>query len=129
MEANYFTTLQWVLSYIDKISHRVTCIPYPDPVILDGVGAVWGTREKVYGSLKVIVTQSCLTLCDPWTVASQAPTSMEFCRQEYWSGLPVPSPGDLPNPETEATPPTWQADSLPSEPLEKSYHMKWLGVL
>ena len=46
---------------------------------------------------------------------------MEFCRQEYWSGLPVPSPGDLPNPEIEATLPTWQADSLPSEPLEKVY--------
>ena len=42
--------------------------------------------------------QSCLTLCNPWTVAHQAPLSMEFSGQEYWSGLPFPSPGDLPNP-------------------------------
>ena len=42
--------------------------------------------------------QSCLTLCDPpWTVVHQASLSMEFFRQEYWSGLPFPSPGDLPN--------------------------------
>ena len=79
--------------------------------------------------MKVIVTQSCLTLCDPWTVACQAPLSMGFSRQEYWSGLPFPFPGDLPNPGTEAMPPALQADSLPSEPLEKSYQMKWLGIL
>ena len=41
--------------------------------------------------------QSCLTLCDPWTVGYQAPQSMEFSRQEHWSGLPFPSPGDLPD--------------------------------
>ena len=45
-----------------------------------------------------LVTQSCLTLCDPWTVARQAPLSVGFCRQEYWSRLLFPSPGDLPNP-------------------------------
>ena len=37
----------------------------------------------------------------PWTIAHQAPLSMEFARQESWSGLPCPTPGDLPNPETE----------------------------
>ena len=42
------------------------------------------------------VAQSCLTLCDPWTVAHQAPQSMAFSRQEYWSGLPFPSPGIFP---------------------------------
>ena len=42
--------------------------------------------------------QSCLTLLSLWTVARQAPLSMGFSRQEYWSGLPIPSPGDLPNP-------------------------------
>ena len=41
--------------------------------------------------------QSCLTLCDPWTVPCQAPLSMAFFRQEYWSGLPCPPPGELPN--------------------------------
>ena len=39
----------------------------------------------------------------PWTVAHQAPLSLEFSRQEYWSGLPFPPPGDLPNPGTEST--------------------------
>ena len=48
-----------------------------------------------------VVTESCPTLATPWTVAHQAPLSMEFFRQEYWSGLPFPSPGDLPNPGIE----------------------------
>ena len=54
-----------------------------------------------------------------WTVAGQDPLSVEFFRQEYWSGLPFPSPGDLPNSGTEPRSPALQADSLPSEPLEK----------
>ena len=45
--------------------------------------------------------QSCPTLCDPWTVACQASLSMGFFRQEYWSGLPCPTPGDLPDPGIE----------------------------
>ena len=44
----------------------------------------------------VWVAQSCLTLCDPWTVARQAPLSVGFSRQEHWSGLPCPSPGIFP---------------------------------
>ena len=52
----------------------------------------------------------------PWTVAHQAPQSMEFSRQEYWSGLPFPSPGGYPNPGIEPGSPTLQADTLPSEP-------------
>ena len=52
------------------------------------------------------VAQSCLTLGDPWTVAHQAPPSMGFSKQEYWSGLPFPSPGDLPNPGIEPRSPT-----------------------
>ena len=63
--------------------------------------------------------QSCLTLCDPWTVAHQAPLSMGFSRQEYWSGLPFPSPGDLPNPGIEPGSPALQADALTSEPPGK----------
>ena len=55
----------------------------------------------------------------PWTVAHQAPPSMEFSRQEYWSGLPFPSPGDLPDPGIEPRSPTLQADALPSEPPGK----------
>ena len=51
-----------------------------------------------------------------WTVAYQAPLSMGFSRQEYWSGLPFPSPGDLPDPGIEPRSPALQADSLPSDP-------------
>ena len=47
------------------------------------------------------VLQLCLTLYHPWTVAHEAPLSMGFSRQEYWSGLPCPPPGDLPDPGTE----------------------------
>ena len=54
-----------------------------------------------------------------WTIAQQAPLSMEFSRQEYWSGLPFPSPGDLPDPGTEPVSPKLQADSLLFEPLGK----------
>ena len=50
-----------------------------------------------------------------WTVASQALLSMGFSRQEYWSGLPFPSPGDLPNPGIEPQSPALQADSLSTE--------------
>ena len=55
----------------------------------------------------------------PWTVACQDPLSMEFSRQEYWSVLPFPSPGDLSNPGIEPESPMLQADSLPSEPQGK----------
>ena len=53
----------------------------------------------------------------PWTVALQAPLSIEFARQEFWSGLPYPLPGDLLNPGTEPGSPTLQADFLSSELL------------
>ena len=53
----------------------------------------------------------------PWTVVYQAPPSMGFSRQECWSGLPFPSPGDLPNPGIIPRSPALQVDALPSEPL------------
>ena len=54
----------------------------------------------------------------PWTVAYQAPPSVEFSRQKYWSGLPFPSPRDLPDPGTEPRSPALQADT---------YHLSHLG--
>ena len=51
----------------------------------------------------------------PWTVAYQAPPSMGFSRQEYWSGLPLPSPGDFPDLGIEPGSPTFQTDALTSE--------------
>ena len=66
-----------------------------------------------------LVAQSCPTLVTLWTIAHQAPLSMEFSRQEYWSGLSCPPPGDFPNPWIEPRSHTVQADSSPSEPLGK----------
>ena len=57
----------------------------------------------------------------PWTVAYQAPPSMGFSRQECWSGLPFPSPGDLPDPGIIPRSPAWQADALLSEPPGKPF--------
>ena len=62
-----------------------------------------------------LVTKSCLTLVAPWTLAHQAPLSMGFSRQEYWSGLPFPSPEGLPDPGIEPRSSALQADSLPTE--------------
>ena len=61
-----------------------------------------------------LVAKLYLTL-EIWTVACQAPLSMEFFRQEYWSGLPFPFPGDRPNPGIKPRSPALQADSLPTE--------------
>ena len=63
---------------------------------------------------------------NPWTVACQAPLSMEFPRKEYWSGLPFPAPGDLLDPGMEPTSPALQVDSLPLSHLE-SLEMLWGG--
>ena len=68
----------------------------------------------------LIHVQLCAT---PWTIAHQAPLSVEFSRQEYWSGLPFPSPGDLPDPGIEPGSPVLQANSLPSEPPGKLIHL------
>ena len=71
---------------------------------------------------KKVKSLSCVQLfATPWTIACQAPLSMESSRQEYWNGLPFPSPGDLPNPGIETGSPTLQADALPSEPPGKPY--------
>ena len=73
-----------------------------------------------------LVAQLCLTLCNSVDCSPQAPLSMGFYRQEYWSGLPFPSPGDLPDPGLKPGPPALQADSLPSEPLGKpSQEIRW----
>ena len=62
-----------------------------------------------------LVAKSWPTLAIPWTLAHQAPLSMEFSRQEHWSGLPFPSPGDLPDPGLEPRSTALQAESLPTE--------------
>ena len=59
-----------------------------------------------------LVAKLCPTLVTPWTVACLAPLSMGFLRQEYWSGLPFPSPGDLPDPGIKPVSPALQVDSF-----------------
>ena len=64
-----------------------------------------------------------------WAVARQAPLSMGFSRQEYWSGLPFPPPGDFPDPGIERMSPALQADALPDEPFAFLQTSKPLGIL
>ena len=69
---------------------------------------------------------SCSVVSDsaiPWTIAGQAPPPMQFSRQEYRSGQPFLSPGDLSNPEIKPESPAPQVDSLPSEPPGKPYNI------
>ena len=72
----------------------------------------------------VLVTQSCLTLCDPLDYSRQATLCLGFSRQEYLSGLPFPSPGDLPNPRIKPMSLALQADALLSELLGKALYFK-----
>ena len=85
----------------------------------------WRSEVKLLSRVRLFET--------PWTVAYQAPQSMEFSRQEYWSGLPLPSPGDLPNPGIKPRSPALQADALPSDPPGKHHtriwHHYWLFML
>ena len=69
--------------------------------------------------MKVLLAQLCLTLCDPMDYSPPGSSVHRFSRQEYWSGLPFPSPGDLPDPGIKPESPALQADSLPSEPPGK----------
>ena len=71
----------------------------------------------------LVHAQSCLTLCNPVDCSPPGSLSMEFSRQEYWSGLPFPSPGDLPDPGIKPRSPTLQADSLTSEPPGKPTYL------
>ena len=101
---------------------RRKCVPVPKELSCCCLG---GARSEISVILKhqshaqesvlALVAQSCPTLCDPWTAAHQAPLSMRFFRQGHWSGLPFPSPGDLPNPGIEPGSPALQADSLLTE--------------
>ena len=72
-------------------------------------------KVKLLSRIRLFVT--------PWTAAYQAPLSMGFSRQEYWSGLPFPSPGDLPDPGIEPGSPALQADALTSEPPGKQKYV------
>ena len=98
-----------------------------------GVAAVWLWSDclRVKEKVKVKSLSPVWLFATPWTVAYPAARSMEFSKQEYWSGLPFPSPADLSNPGIEPRSPTLQADALLSEPpgsnclgLSKLIHKK-----
>ena len=106
-----------------KLQHR-------GPVLMERLcisTVVVVTQSSVY---VCVHTQSCLTLCDSWTVACQIPTSMGFLRQGHWNGLPFPAPGDLLDPGLNPCLLRllqWQAESLPlshqhkATPVTKSH--------
>ena len=77
------------------------------------------TAQRIIFSISC--TQSWPTLCTPRTVAHQAPPSTGFPRQEHWSGLPLPPPGDLPTPGMEPVPPALSGGFLTTEPPGKHY--------
>ena len=81
-------------------------------------GTILRGNDDIPALLLRLVAQSCPTLCDPMEPARLL-CPWGFSRQEYWSGLPCPPPGDLPNPGIKPRPPALQEDSLPSEPLGK----------
>ena len=88
-------------------------------LLVNSLGSRHCEVKGTKGLLKELI--SCLRLLvTPWTVACQTPLSMEFSSQEYWSGLPFSSPGDLPDPGIKPRSLTLEADSLPSEPPGKS---------
>ena len=68
-----------------------------------------------------LVAQSLRLFATPWTVAHQAPLSLGFSTQEYWSGLPCLSPGDLPDPGIELSSPALQVDSYPTWEAQQIY--------
>ena len=74
------------------------------------------------------VAQSCPTLYDPVTVAHQDPLSMELSRQEYWSGLPLPPPGDLPDPGIKLVSPALEGRFFTAEPLGKPKIQTYVSI-
>ena len=73
-------------------------------------------------------SQEALLFATAWTAARQVPLSMGFSRQEYWGGLPFPSPGDLPHPGIKPRSPALQADALTSEPPGKRVTMSGISI-
>ena len=97
------------------------CFPGPLRASSEELGAVEITPLRAC----VSVAQSSLIICDPWAVARQAPLPVEFSRQEYWCGLPFPSPGGLPGLRIEAGSPILWAEFLFNDlrPLDTEYHV------
>ena len=116
---------RWVLYHQCHLgSPNMPCTPLENPVSGLLLSLHKQCSPSPQGRLTVAkeseVTQLCPTLCDPMDCSLSGFSIHRFSRQECWSGLPFPSPGDLPNPGIEPGSPTLQADALPSEPPGKS---------
>ena len=132
---SFFTIICWFSKLEKKIQVTPTCIDlhlkYVAPNCSNAGRSVstWfliSPNDDFSGSS--LSLSSVRLFATPWTVAYQAPPSMGFSRQESWSGLPFPSPGDLPNPGIEPRSPTVQADALTSEPPGKPMMMVGLRI-
>ena len=99
-------TFQTTVSALKLEAYEILCMPCKN-----GISFTYGPSALL--NIESEVVQSCLTLYNP------VDYSLEFSRQEYWSGLPFPSPGDLPDPGIEPGSPALQADALTSEPPGK----------
>ena len=106
---NFYWLYQWIITHLFRESTEITRKAHEK--MLDIISHWREVKWKSFSRVRLFTT--------PWAVAHQAPPSVEFSRQEYWSGLPFPSPRDLPNPEIEPRSPALQAAPLPSEPPGK----------
>ena len=110
------------LDFAKNFLHLQQC--YKEILLFPPMWGLWKWRQILclfqdLGGGSGSVAKLCLILCDPWTVTRQAPLSMGFSRQKYWSGLPFSSSGDLSDPGIEPSSPALQEDSLSTEPPGK----------
>ena len=110
MKDHLFTQVNYLMLYGDVVAAYFIHIDLCFLIINDYIYILSEVKS---------LAQSCLTLCDP--MGCSIPLFTGFSRQGYWSGLPFPFPGNLPNPGIETGSPTLQADALPSKPPGKPY--------
>ena len=94
-----------VLTHLLKLGHSLGSVLTPSPLLLVNFTRLWSylwqclLKEHMWSPVCVCMHSVMSNFATPWSVTRQAPLSMEFSRQDYWSGLPFPPPGDLPKPE------------------------------
>ena len=114
-----------------RINNLWSSIQLKSPLFSDSFHRLLWVSELCKGFFENIHYRACVlsrAVMTPWTVAHQTPLSMGFSRQEYWRGLPCPTPEDLPGPGIKARSPTLQADCLPIQPLGKSSYLGYIHL-